>query len=157
MNCTCTPVSLVPGPHHAQDCEMFNNIVPLAPPVNSVKDRTPAPVLQFADTPLNTTEENRRLRTLNRDLAQQVEDAKSNTSITPHELLEFTRIRQEHYQLNAEQNKIVMWLRQYKAKEIALGKHGNMSLADVVIMYMGQTVRKPTLWGKFQKLFSPEE
>lgn len=78
-----------------------------------------------------------------RDLTRQLEKERKSTKVTPEEIAEFTRLRQEHQTALTEQNKLALWLRSNRAKEIARGDHKTMGgLANVIIYYLKQGRRK---------------
>lgn len=43
--------------------------------------------------------------------------------------------RQEFEKLNAEMNKLALWLRENKAEQIARGEHAGMSLSEAILRY----------------------
>jgi hypothetical protein len=81
-----------------------------------------------------------KLKERNDDLSAQNKELRASKTITPAEQKDIARIRAEHLQVSEEQNKLALWLRDNKAKEIAAGKHTGLSVSEVCIMYMARTV-----------------
>jgi len=79
-----------------------------------------------------------RLTDLNRDLNAQLITLRESRSLSKSEEQSITQLRSEFNRLNEDVNKLGMWLRMNKAKEIQQGKHMGMSLAEICIMYMAK-------------------
>lgn len=62
-----------------------------------------------------------RLRHLNTDMDQQIRDVLKNKQVTPAELEEFTRLRQQHITLNKFQNDLVIYMRNNLPEKLAGG------------------------------------
>lgn len=82
-----------------------------------------------------------KLKEHNDDLSNQNRELRGSKRISPEEEAEFTRLRAEHLMALEEQNKLALWLRDNKSRQIAAGKHMGMNLSEVCIMYMAQTVK----------------
>jgi len=93
--------------------------------------------------------ENAHLRSHSADLSAQNLTLSHSPVITPEMTAEITRLRQEHEEARQQINKIALWLRVNKEKEIAMGQHAGKDLADVVIGYMAEgpkeRITKPQL------------
>jgi hypothetical protein len=82
--------------------------------------------------------ENRRLKELNDDLHHQNSELRGSRLLSPIEEESIKALRVERDMLNADAQKLALWLRGNKEKEIRQGKHIGMSLAEVCIMYMAK-------------------
>lgn len=70
------------------------------------------------------------------DLSAQNESLMKNPVTTPEQLVEWGRLKLEYDGMRIQVNRIALWLREFRAMEIANGKHAGKDLADVVIGYM---------------------
>ncbi len=72
------------------------------------------------------------LKDRNADLHGQVQAQQSATSITPDELKEISRMREEYTRLCKEQAEIVVYLRD-NVPELGTGKYAAMSFSQMII------------------------
>lgn len=82
-----------------------------------------------------------KLETLNLDMDAQIKELLARDAITKEQAQYFAQLKRDFDAMKLEQDKLAKYLRVNKAREITAGKHMGMSLADVCIMYMGQTER----------------
>jgi len=81
---------------------------------------------------------NRELTLLNTDLNAQCVELRKSKLLSPGEEEAIKSLRGEFDRLNADVNKLGLWLRDNKAMEIRQGKHMGMSLSEICIMYMAR-------------------
>ncbi len=82
-----------------------------------------------------------KLKERNTDLSNQNTELRGSKRISPAEEAEITKVRAEWQAALEEQNKLALWLRDNKHREITAGKHMGMTLSEVCIMYMAKTVK----------------
>jgi len=80
------------------------------------------------------------LRRKNADLGKQVEVLRSSRLISPEELELIAKVREENKQYRADQNSIVMWMRNNRTDEINRGEHTGLSFSETVIRYLARGI-----------------
>ena len=77
-------------------------------------------------------EAQRRNEALTKSNKELMEEMKSGHSISPSQLVEFTRITQEHAKLNDQQNAVTVFLRD-NFPSVGAGKYAGMQFSEMVI------------------------
>lgn len=70
------------------------------------------------------------------DLVAQVNEHAGKRYVTPEEDAALVQVRTDRDELMTQQNKIALWLRKNKAKEIEQGRHIGLQFHEVVIRYL---------------------
>lgn len=86
--------------------------------------------------------ENRRLTDLNKDLHTQLTAMRASRTLSPEEDAANAIVHSERNRMREDINKIALWLRNNKSKEILEGRHTGLSLPEIVIMYMAKGLDK---------------
>jgi len=96
---------------------------------------------------LETVEKQHRLIRIHeehiKDIGNQNEELRKSITITPQQKAAYDNQTQVVIGYQEDMNKLAVWLRENKSAEIAAGKHGGMSLVDVILMYLGGTITEP--------------
>lgn len=79
-----------------------------------------------------------RLETLNYDQDKQIRDYIVNGTISKHERDDAANNKRQFDAMKEEMDKLALFIRENKSKEVAMGRHAGKSIADICIMYMGQ-------------------
>jgi hypothetical protein len=77
-------------------------------------------------------ESQRRVEELTKSNKELMEDMKACIQISPSQLVEFTRITQEHAKLNDQQNAITVFLRD-NFPGVKAGKYAGMQFSEMVV------------------------
>jgi hypothetical protein len=79
-----------------------------------------------------------RLERLNLDMDQQIRDLLKRDAVSPEEKADYSRMKRDFDSMEKEVNKIGMYFRQNRQREIDMGEHANKTWAEICIRYMQQ-------------------
>jgi hypothetical protein len=85
----------------------------------------------------------RRTKELNRDLEKQVRELLKATPMTPEQLEEFKLIRRDNERMKKECDILTVYLRTRYPKDFQSGIHGQRTLSQIVVHYMGRLKDAP--------------